>query len=308
MSPTPRPRYWQFYPKDFWGDELVEDLKPIERCVYLALLARAWNHCGAVMREPVRMLEAIGFPAAEARAFWASLRHLFVEADGGWGQPRQMAEWASASAHRAKLSAAGRSGAAARWYDPAPGAANSPAILAATAERMRTPMPSDSDSDSDSEKNQKRAQAREGPSAGADPPVAPKSKKFDPMSKLAPGWPPAVQAAWGEWVQHRREKRHALTPSTTGKLAKRLEEWGGPRFLAAVEHSVANGYTGLFEPDPTAKADRAARPTPGPPPTANAYDSDPAMQESRDRRRREYEAKEAARRAASGLPATPEPR
>jgi len=57
----------------------------------------------------------------------------------------------------------------------------------------------------------------------------------------------AFRAAWAQWQQHRREKRQPLTPTAVKQQLKKLEGWGHDRAVAAIAHSVAQGYTGLFE-------------------------------------------------------------
>lgn len=54
--------------------------------------------------------------------------------------------------------------------------------------------------------------------------------------------------AWGKWEKHRREKRVKLTPTSTKQQYKKLAEMGEERAIAALEFSIANGYTGIFEP------------------------------------------------------------
>ena len=56
-------------------------------------------------------------------------------------------------------------------------------------------------------------------------------------------------AAWGEWLTHRREKRAKLTPTARKQQLAKLDAMGPPRAIAALRHSMANGWTGVFEPD-----------------------------------------------------------
>jgi Helix-turn-helix domain len=53
--------------------------------------------------------------------------------------------------------------------------------------------------------------------------------------------------AWGEWQQHRREIRKKLTPLAARRQLARLEAMGSTRAVAAIEHSIQNGWTGIFE-------------------------------------------------------------
>lgn len=62
---------------------------------------------------------------------------------------------------------------------------------------------------------------------------------------------PAFRSSWAMWQQHRREKRQRLTPTATRQQLTNLKEMGHDRAIAAIEHSIANGYTGIFEPGRT---------------------------------------------------------
>jgi hypothetical protein len=60
-------------------------------------------------------------------------------------------------------------------------------------------------------------------------------------------------AAWGEWAQHRKEIRKKLTPSTAEQQLKKLASMGAQRAIAAIRHSITNGWTGIFEPTEPAR-------------------------------------------------------
>ena len=56
-------------------------------------------------------------------------------------------------------------------------------------------------------------------------------------------------AAWGDWESHRREIKKRLTPTATSAQLKKLSAMGEARSIAAIEHSVASGYQGIYEPN-----------------------------------------------------------
>lgn len=56
--------------------------------------------------------------------------------------------------------------------------------------------------------------------------------------------------AWSDWVQHRKEKRKPITPLSAKKALAELAIMGETRAIAAINHSISNGYQGIFEPDP----------------------------------------------------------
>lgn len=55
--------------------------------------------------------------------------------------------------------------------------------------------------------------------------------------------------AWNEWTQHRQEIRKTLKPMAVTKQLNKLDKWGETRAIAAINHSIEQGYTGLFEPN-----------------------------------------------------------
>ena len=59
----------------------------------------------------------------------------------------------------------------------------------------------------------------------------------------------AFRKAWDEWKQHRTEIRKKLTPLAVKKSWKRLEEMGHDAAIEAIEYSIGNGWTGIFQPD-----------------------------------------------------------
>ncbi len=59
---------------------------------------------------------------------------------------------------------------------------------------------------------------------------------------------PEVRKAFDDLVQHRREKKKPVTPTSAKKLFARFIVAGPVRFVEAIEHSIANGWTGVFEP------------------------------------------------------------
>lgn len=61
-------------------------------------------------------------------------------------------------------------------------------------------------------------------------------------------WPPALQSAWDDYRDHRRELRKPLTRVAERRLMAKLEGWGSDRALAALEWSMENGWMGVFEP------------------------------------------------------------
>ncbi len=57
----------------------------------------------------------------------------------------------------------------------------------------------------------------------------------------------AFRTAWALWEQHRRERKPKLTPTARKLAIKKLLAIGPQRAVAAIEHSIANGWQGIFE-------------------------------------------------------------
>ena len=50
------------------------------------------------------------------------------------------------------------------------------------------------------------------------------------------------------WEKYRTEKRHKLTPSTRDAFIKKVMSMGDDRAIAAIDHSIEQGWTGMYEP------------------------------------------------------------
>lgn len=84
-------------------------------------------------------------------------------------------------------------------------------------------------------------------------------KRFDASSQTLPFDSSEFESAWRDWCEHRRETRRPLTPKATEAQLKLLTGWGEKRAVAALVHSIAGGYSGIFEPNsktPRTEAER----------------------------------------------------
>ncbi len=75
---------------------------------------------------------------------------------------------------------------------------------------------------------------------------------------------PVFRDAWGTWTTHRSEIKKKLTPMSVSRQFAKLARMGPARAAAAIEYSVANGWTGIFEE--SEKAGTKDPPKPGPRP------------------------------------------
>jgi hypothetical protein len=54
---------------------------------------------------------------------------------------------------------------------------------------------------------------------------------------------------WSSWEQHLKEKKKPLKPTTRKMQLAKLFEMGEERAIAALKHSMTNGWQGIFEPE-----------------------------------------------------------
>lgn len=58
---------------------------------------------------------------------------------------------------------------------------------------------------------------------------------------------PAFREAWTSWLRHRRERSKPVTATAAATQLRKLAGWGAERAVRAIEHSVGNGWQGVFE-------------------------------------------------------------
>lgn len=59
---------------------------------------------------------------------------------------------------------------------------------------------------------------------------------------------PSFSAAWADWTEHRKQLKRPLTPIAIRNQFLLLKKMGEPAAIAAIRHSLANSYQGIFEP------------------------------------------------------------
>jgi len=92
----------------------------------------------------------------------------------------------------------------------------------------------------------------------ADKPKAKPSGRFDAKAIEIPAKLQTVEfvEAWGIWVDHRKEIRKPLTPRAAAMCLQKLADMGLEDSMAAILHSVANGWQGLHLPKPEDRGKR----------------------------------------------------
>lgn len=76
-----------------------------------------------------------------------------------------------------------------------------------------------------------------------------RKKEQEPISVPELLKTPEFDAAWHAWEKHRKEIKKPLTPTTAVAQIKMLAKLGPQRAVAAIEHTIFKGWTGLREPD-----------------------------------------------------------
>ena len=76
----------------------------------------------------------------------------------------------------------------------------------------------------------------------------PKSPKGDAWKDLIPESLRDCQETIGEWIAYKAERGKAYKPRGLKGLVTQLTEWGPQRTAAAIRHSIASNYDGVFEP------------------------------------------------------------
>lgn len=75
-----------------------------------------------------------------------------------------------------------------------------------------------------------------------------KRERFDAGAIELPFSSENFSDVWKIWIQHRKEKRQPLTPTACKQQFAKFREIGEARAVLAIKHSVASGWTGVFEP------------------------------------------------------------
>jgi hypothetical protein len=80
-----------------------------------------------------------------------------------------------------------------------------------------------------------------------------KKPSFDPGEVELPFPSPEFLSVWREWCQHRKEINKPLTETATRNQLRQFSDWGEVRAIAAMRHTMAQGWQGLREPEAGAK-------------------------------------------------------
>lgn len=210
----------QIYIEDFLGG--TRFFSNAQTGLYIRLLLEQADK-GFVGQEVIENLHVYG---KDAQAIWPSIASKFVQCEDGKYRNDRMAQVIEArEAFRLKQSEKGKASAEARLKSGSkkkkPRFNNGSTVVEPLGDRDR-------------DNTQGRGER-------ASEPI---EAKVTPM----PFASEAFALAWADWELSRREIKKPLTAtSRKAQLAKCLE-WGESRAIAALRHSTAGGYQGIYEP------------------------------------------------------------
>lgn len=97
------------------------------------------------------------------------------------------------------------------------------------------------------------------------PASKPKSKRDRKPAQDMPAIPesldtPAFRQCWKDFIDHRKSIRKPLSPKAAELNLKKCLDMGHDAALVAIEQTIANGWTGIFEPKNTTPGVNGAKP------------------------------------------------
>ena len=228
---------FQFYADDFLGGTC--DMTAEEVGAYIRLLCHQWNK-GGIPNDPERLARMAGVMPGPSLGY-ASAKFRLCE-DGVLRNDRMEAERVKQQQFRARQGEKGKRGADTRWKNGAGHAPAMPVLCPGYAPAMPVPIPEHSS-----------------PSPSPSPKEEEEPKKRKSFDVSAIEIPEALNTAgflnaWDRWCDHRREMKKPLTKTSTEHQLKELAGMGESRAIAALHHSVKNGWQGIYEPTKTATA------------------------------------------------------
>lgn len=251
-SPLP---WFPFYQRDFWGDENVMAMNDHEIVAYLRLLTICWEKGSipdniAAIGGICRMVDATAMAQA-----WHRLSPCFIESESEPGRlenPRMTAERKAAYIRAGKQIEKSRKGGIAKALKHTLGM---PQAELGNAKTLPNPASSQlpSEAPKDLPKSETPERAAQAPHARkrASPGSSGRGQAFEvPEAEIPePLRRDDVIEAWRFFELHRREIKKPVTPQAGRMALKKLAGWGADRALAAINHTIASGWTGLREPD-----------------------------------------------------------
>lgn len=227
---------FQFYANDFMDLTRLWDANACG--LHVRCMCVAWTH-GSIPADMKVLARAIHCELSELQACWPTLgQHWTDNGAGGLVFDPQEA----VRERQTMLSRKRRDAAEKRWSNAKPDANTDASVDANTNAKAYT------------KRKQRKVEGRrlkvegEGEERDRGPGEGPRIP--DEILQPLPFASKAFAEAWTDWEQSRKEKRQPIKPTARKLQLSNLESMGEVRAIACLRHSTANGYTGLFEPDP----------------------------------------------------------
>jgi uncharacterized protein YdaU (DUF1376 family) len=222
--------YLPLYVRDFLSDPKVLSLTWTQQAIHLRLMMASWEAGGPLSRDLQSLCRMIGWKGKKSDVSTV-LETCWVERSGLTASPRLECERARTAQVLKRRSDAGKRGNDIRWR-------------------------SQCDRNAIANGSQSQAQAQAQAQVGdTEPPLTPPAggrrlRKTDPMPEI----PEALKSGgfpelWEVFLAHRRSGKKTFTPEAARLALRKLDGWGVNRAIASLEHSVSNGWSGIFEPE-----------------------------------------------------------
>jgi hypothetical protein len=224
MSKAPA---FQFYAGDFLTD--VMDWTDEEVGVHIRLIAWSWVNRRGIPRDTQRLTRI----APKVMEAWPVIKEKWAEGpDDTWVNDKLESTRSNSDAFRASQRERSLLAVAARQGKPKP---------------KGKPMGSPKDKPNGQPMGSPMGDPLEGEVEGEVLTLRKKERVHEPEI-IPAGVTPAMWSAIKRWTQYRKEKKSKLTPTGMDAFVKKCVGLGEARAVAAIEHSMAQGWTGMFEP------------------------------------------------------------
>ncbi len=245
----PSPDWMKLYPRDFWGDGDVESLDGWHAYAYLGLLSKAWNRRGH-LKDPVQALVRSGVPSPAAKSAWAGIKHLWVETDQGWTQPRLLADWTTAAQQKADSIRNGKKGGRPPGGGRGITQTGTGGLPQPITQVERPPAPAPAPAPTPAPAPEEEPRTRE-PALGVGKPAGGKLRRWHAL-KLAK-YPRLCEGPLADelapWEKHLDELlAKAYTQTGADRILAQIDRMTPERLKAAVDFSAAGNYQKLVEP------------------------------------------------------------
>lgn len=219
-----------------------------EDMAYARLIRAYYHHEKPIpveLKDACRLVRAQS--PAQRKAVEAVLCEFFTRGDDGWHQKRCDEEIQRFKDKQTKA----RRSADARWNAKRSDSEGNANASGTHTERNAKAMRTQSEGNAPSLQSQSPVPISRLQTPEKNPPIPPRDrgvssrrvqKIFDPASI-----PELDLPSWQRWVQYRAERKPALKPASMEAAAQELAKFGEHQ-AEVVQHSIANGYQGLFAP------------------------------------------------------------